>query len=128
MRATDELRAELTKRSVFLIDIPLVNMKRTCWKSSDEQDGYCYFDEDEFGVTELTISQLTPEQAIAATLGAGTCHMRLAYEEEDADDCIWPDHYECDACGANVNGIMPYPDTEVPPHFCPNCGRRVVAE
>lgn len=39
-----------------------------------------------------------------ATLGAGTCHMRLACEEEDADGCIWPDHYECDACGAKVNG------------------------
>lgn len=57
-----------------------------------------------------------------------TCHMRLAYEEEDADGCIWPDHYECDACGASVNGIMPYYDTEIPPKFCPNCGRRVVDE
>ena len=57
-----------------------------------------------------------------------TCHMRLAYEEEDADGCIWPDHYECDACGAKVNGIMPFCDTEIPPKFCPNCGRRVVSE
>lgn len=72
----------------------------------------------------------TPDGAIAriATLGTRTCHMRLAYEEEDADGCIWPDHYECDVCGAKVNGIMPYYDTEVPPHFCPNCGRRVVDE
>jgi hypothetical protein len=62
----------------------------------------------------------------AAMLGRGTCHMRLAYEEEDADGCIWPDHYECDACGANVNGIMPYCDTEIPPNYCPNCGREVV--
>ena len=78
----------------------------------------------------------TPEQAIAATLGScnctngertnGTCHMRLAYEEEDADGFIWPDHYECSVCGANVNGIMPSCDTEVPPRFCPNCGRKVV--
>ena len=58
----------------------------------------------------------------------GTCHMRLAYEEEDADGFIWPDHYECDACGAKVNGIMLYYDTEIPPKICPNCGRRVVSE
>ena len=71
-------------------------------------------------------NSLTPEQAIAATLGRGECRMRLAYEEEDADGFIWPDHYECSACGANVNGIMPSYDTEVPPRFCPNCGRKVV--
>lgn len=64
----------------------------------------------------------------AATVGAGTCHMRLAYEEEDADGCIWPDHYECDACGAKVNGIMPFCDTEIPPKHCPNCGAKVVNE
>ena len=79
---------------------------------------------------------LTPEQAIATTLGSsncsnsertGTCRMRLAYEEEDADGFIWPDHYECDSCGAKVNGIMLYCDTEIQPKFCPNCGRKVVA-
>lgn len=74
----------------------------------------------------------TDWQAIAdklnATVGAGTCHMRLTYEEEDADGCIWPDHYECDACGAKVNGIMPFYDTEIPPRFCPNCGKKVVSE
>lgn len=68
----------------------------------------------------------TAERAVEATLGAGTCHMRLAYEEEDADGFIWPDHYECDSCGAKVNGIMLYCDTEIQPKFCPNCGRKVV--
>ena len=61
----------------------------------------------------------------SAVVGVGKCHMRLAYEEEDADGCIWPDHYECDACGAKVNGIMPFCDTEIPPKFCPSCGRKV---
>lgn len=82
-----------------------------CWESVD-------------GEVNVTFS-MTPAQAIAATLGRGTCHMRLVYEEEDADGFIWPDHYECDACGANVNGIMPSYDTEIQPHFCPNCGREV---
>lgn len=62
----------------------------------------------------------------AEEMRRGTCHMRLVYEEEDADGFIWPDHYECDACGANVNGIMPSYDTEIQPRFCPNCGRKVV--
>lgn len=124
MSETKKLRSELTKRGIE-------------W--SGYGDGYTEFlvrtvvDAKHYTVQpnvigSLILTGLTHEQVIAATLGTGTCHMRLAYEEEDADGCIWPDHYECDACGANVNGIMPYPDTEVPPHFCPNCGRRVVSE
>ena len=122
MTATDELRRLLDERGVKWMP--------SVWSAKDET----FYKVGEIGylATELSSGRMkvciegypTPEQAIAATLGTGTCHMRLAYEEEDADGCIWPDHYECDACGANVNGIMPYYDTEVPPHFCPNCGRR----
>lgn len=64
-------------------------------------------------------------QAIDDTLVRGECIMRLAFEEEDADGCIWPDHYECSVCGAKVHGILPCCDIEIPPRFCPNCGRRV---
>ena len=77
---------------------------------------------------EMKAWNYTPEQFMDMLVGAGTCHMRLVYEEEDADGCIWPDHYECDACGAKVNGIMPFYDTEIPPRFCPNCRREVVSE
>ena len=82
------------------------------------------------GHCDLTIGgneAKTPDE-LTALLEQRTCHMRLAYEEEDADGCIWPDHYECDACGAKVNGIMPVYDTEIPPKYCPNCRARVVRE
>ena len=78
------------------------------------------------GNIELHCSAVTPQQAVDATLGRGECCMRLVYEEEDADGFIWPDHYECSACGANVHGIMPFYDTEIQPRYCPNCGRRVI--
>lgn len=49
---------------------------------------------------------LTPEQAIETILGTGTCHMRLVYEEEDADGFVWPDYYKCDA-GPMWTGLWP---------------------
>jgi hypothetical protein len=57
---------------------------------------------------------LTPEQAIAATLGAGTCSI--------TDNGPWGYPYVCSECGASF-------DTDVNNgeiNFCPNCGRRVV--
>jgi hypothetical protein len=53
---------------------------------------------------ELMRVPVTPEQAIAATLGRGTCH--------EAAFC------SCSECGAQLDGIYG--------HYCPNCGRKVV--
>lgn len=53
---------------------------------------------------DVAILGTTPEQAIAATLGRGTCH--------EAAFC------SCSECGAQLDGIYG--------HYCPNCGRRVV--
>ena len=62
---------------------------------------------------------VTPEQAIAATVGRGTCHLRPWEMERDTGfyDCM-----ECD-CGyvADVGDWAEW-------HFCPNCGRKVVDE
>lgn len=123
MTATDELRQMLDERGVFWIDVPLVGMKRTCWKSSDKQDGYCYFDEDEFGVTELTISQLTPAQAIAATLGTGACHMERDFTRWDDDDGYYVTSYTCSVCADSYLHIG-----NGKPKACPNCGRRIEVE
>lgn len=56
----------------------------------------------------------TPEQAVEATLGRGTCHK---VKREDATDMF--DHwvYGCSECGAQLDGIYG--------RYCPNCGRRV---
>ena len=138
MTATEELRRMLDYRGVEWKATK--GAMDTIWTHWDMFTGHrVHAMDNEDGTVRICGEyDVTPEQAIAATLGScnctngertnGTCHMRLAYEEEDADGFIWPDHYECSACGANVNGIMPSYDTEVPPRFCPNCGRKVVGD
>ena len=130
MSATDTIRAMLDERGVEWMGtgdgstlIPAQAATNVAWDvntwPSGKDIGGCLWVQNRH--------PLTPEQAIEATLGRGECHMRLVYEEEDADGFVWPDHYECSVCGASVNGIMTSYDTEVPPRFCPNCGRKVRA-
>lgn len=69
---------------------------------------------------DVSLRQVTPEQAIAATLGAGTCHSTTPID-------AWC--FACSECGksfprhelhlANNHGEI---------NFCPNCGRKVVDE
>lgn len=77
MTATDELRAQLDKRGVEwdaddeIMDDGSISQV-TYWYSNDIEwsadgrDEYLAFD---------AVQLITPEQAIAATLGAGTCQM-----------------------------------------------------
>lgn len=72
----------------------------------------------------ICVSHLTPEQAVTVTLGAGTCH----------DKCSRFNAWVCSECGATV--LLMFDDYDEPsysvdgvadvPHFCPNCGRRVI--
>jgi hypothetical protein len=76
---------------------------------------------------DVSLRQVTPEQAVAATLGAGTC----TADETETWECVCDQigsygkrvtvhMMECSECGhayEHVNG-----DYE----FCPRCGRRVV--
>ena len=74
------------------------------------------------GVPKLAIKVVgftDPEQAIAATLGAGTCQVETTENWLPAER-----YHRCRHCGAffavlNASG-------DIPPHVCPNCGRRVV--
>ena len=75
--------------------------------SADGRDEYLAFD---------AVQLLTPEQAIAATLGAGTCHN--VYEKG---------HFKCSKCGHYTQTRMVYRDgAPADPRFCPWCGRKVV--
>ena len=67
---------------------------------------------------------LTPEQAVAATLGPGTCH-------DDGD----PSDFCCSECGVRMftNTSDTYTMIAADEHtiikhpsYCPNCGRKVV--
>ena len=64
----------------------------------------------------------TPEQVIEATLGRGTCHIRVFdnLAESDGNGDVW---LECDEC----HWQMDYAEApSMPLKFCPNCGRKVV--
>lgn len=123
MTATDELRAELTKRGVE-------------WRWQDERTTYWYVtvDGEEWG--EWTATEmggylllsftsgylLTPAQAIAATLGRGECHDEGTFRS-------WG-YFTCSNCKVvvPVEAVREAPSIGkvVPISFCPNCGRKVV--
>ena len=65
----------------------------------------------------LAVDEL--EQAIAATMGSGTC--------ENANSDGYGFRFECSECGysAIVNNCAARLDEL--PNFCPNCGRKVVS-
>ncbi|MBR2684415.1 MAG: hypothetical protein IKE22_14260 [Atopobiaceae bacterium] len=60
----------------------------------------------------LQVTGLTPEQAIAVTLGAGTCH---EVEDEDTGFIV------CSECGA-------VHDENYTSYYCWCCGKKVVGE
>lgn len=78
-----------------------------------EYDDYCWLDYHEN-------APLIPAQAIAATVGAGTCHMEVKDNMAEAEGMgyVW---LECDQC----NWQMPLGPTTPKFSFCPHCGRRI---
>lgn len=75
---------------------------------------------------ELRTARLivTPEQAVEATVGRGTCMLPKTPDTCTIERYGNAERYgvaelcKCSACGAKVLAI--------PAHYCPNCGRRVV--
>ena len=132
---TNRIRGMLEERGIYCLTyVPEEdrNVLRSCWKMSDDQDGYCYYDERFSGVpyantTELRISSCTPEQAMDATMGLGTCTL----EEVDIDSMSASEYmisrkwcfdavYRC-SCGCLFGYVAQHR-----PNHCPNCNRRVV--
>lgn len=85
------------------------NRWHDCWESTG-------------GEVNVTFS-MTPEQAIAATLGRGTCKI---HDCEGSFSAVNRPVWRCD-CGAFMTQ---YTDatTYHKPRYCPNCGRKVVDE
>lgn len=123
MTPTDELRAMLDERGV------------DWWAEDDPEEPAYYFITKWFANgCEQTYKEIpairskalkaycvTPEQAIAATLGAGTCHI----VERNGD-------LYCDACGEMVGTFDTESELFIDGNavelweFCPRCRRRVV--
>lgn len=119
--ATETFRALLDERGVEYMKVDFIDGERiTSFDANGREHGYHEFPD---GETLLRVWHLTPEQAIAATLGAtdarptqvessGTCH--------DVWDVELTGRlrFQCSECGAV--------SLEITPRFCPVCGRKVV--
>ena len=63
----------------------------------------------------MHVTYPTPEQAVEVMTGRGTCRNTS------------PTHFVCSECGYRVLAISEgKTGSEMPPRFCPHCGRRVV--
>ena len=107
MTATDELRAMLDERGgewrYHINDDKTrtwFNVGKLAWFAYETPQGYLVLD----------CSPMTPEQAIEATLGRGTCKVRLYKPEHGSSDCTI-----CE-CG-EINDISA--------NYCNRCGRQI---
>lgn len=127
MTATEELRALLDERGV-----KWGNIRRDGSESNflteyqfDDNGGKAVVIERAIGgglSVEIHRYNLTPAQAVEATLRRGECHMTL---RDDIRGHAYQDTYECSECGEQVTRDTFMGESE-PPKFCPNCGREVV--
>ena len=116
--ATERLRALLTERGVeWRGGLPTETMVK-----ADGLD-LLYVALPDGRVRAFIRNYLTPEQAIEATLGAGTCHAIISdnLNESEGMGDAWAD---CSECG-HLLFVLTDPTSE-PPNYCPNCGRRIV--
>lgn len=122
MSPTEKLRAMLDERGVGydwtdrLREVPSYQSVIWWFNTADRAEFREYHD----GSTQLLIcsskTHLTPAQAIAATLGAGTCYI----EHYDTDILDGERYYRCSACHTLSIRFHHL--------YCPNCGRRIVKE
>lgn len=117
MTATEELRRLLDERGVKWMPIAWNPKKETFYHTSDGV-GFCA-DEYTDGVRIYTDATITPEQAIDATLGRGTCHAVFEVDAMSEDERVG--EYVCSECGETFGDVR-----DQPPNYCPNCGARVV--
>ena len=116
--ATDELRRLLDERGVEHVDAEDGHTQHTWWSDGDHEIAASNSGE------RLAVYNLTPEQAIDATLGRGTCKLDFtAYTKGGVDFA----GFRCDGCG--FTQAVPSGDLWGVTRFwsyCPNCGKRVV--
>ena len=103
MSATEELRRMLDERGVeWHGDIA------TYWGDADAVESL-FAD----NALDVSLYAISPEQAVEATLGRGTCRLE---REPDSDRLWW-----CSNCRSYHEHV-----SEFPWEYCPRCGAKVV--
>lgn len=114
--STQILRRMLDERGVEHESTEWIDGVTVSWQDGDGT-AFCARESLSLGgpTGTLDVYRLTPEQAIDATLGRGTCHETVI------------DHYwrGCGSCGYIWEFMYGIGKCERP-HWCPNCGRRVI--
>ena len=113
---TDELRRMLDERGVEYTERDVFG--KHVFHFGAPLHGAMFTDAGEW--TELVVENATPEQAIEATLGRGTCHNAMPLLPSGMP---YPDSWMCSECGGRMDGII----LEIG-DYCPNCGRKIVVE
>ena len=113
----------LDERGVEHYDHDHSDVRVTEWDNGGRRD--VRYEEWSSGTVRLDASNVTPEQAIAATVRRGTCH-------DTGEERI----FCCSECGFGFSDVYLSDEAyflddeggeiEPWPPFCPNCGRRVV--
>lgn len=138
MTATDELRRLLDERGIkYEVDEdygkkypPEQRITWSCDIAGEDMTitarDYCVgVNPDEYCLDLEFHEVFTPQQAIEATLGRGECHPIISdnLAESEGTGDAWAD---CSECG-HLLFVLTDPNSEVP-HYCPNCGAKVVSE
>lgn len=113
MTATEELRALLDERGVEWWEDAFDCKHRTIF-DGENNVRYCVHQLG-FSLFISTVLPLTPEQAVEATLGRGTCKWEPA-------DFITEGEWWNTSCGESFTW-----EPDGTPRYCPNCGRKVVS-
>lgn len=128
MTATDELRRMLDERGVEYFKHedgePLRKLEKadepaTSWHMGGAS--VCAVPIEGSDLFDLWIDHCTPEQAIDATLGRGTCEVEESWRGES--EMV---EYRCTACDEYIAVEVVKPYGAQRPNYCPNCGRRCV--
>lgn len=111
--AAGELRRLLDKRGVEWSATDTHRLLVTSWNDFSGHS-WAYMEHRDGSFSKLTAYHLTPEQAVAATLGPGTCH--------NVNDTMKSGEiaFRCSECGAW--------DENPRPLFCHGCGKEVTGK
>lgn len=117
MTATDELRKLLDEHGIHWWAGDGELDRKTHWESSGLT--WEYFNDGNgdawLGFLGACESDITPGQAIAATLGVETCHWEYPQGVNG-----WLGYAVCSSCGERFDECV----TDIA-HYCPNCGAKV---